>query len=416
MKKLYLLLMFVFVTGLNYAQSDFEIKQNFMNKYKQIEISIEYADDEAKCNAIVGQIEKLKEEFAPHSSLLDNALYPEDFNSAFAKLNKKLSIRQTDVSQIGDLKVQVTELNDQLLKLNQENSELIYQVQSLKRSATKNAKTIDSLKYLVKRLSAKLKERDELVMSMVDSLFQQITVIPASVNDYESNGIFKKIASTNFFENIKRSVSDNMKFMRVTILTSDDLNEIRGQQEEMSARWQKVGPSLAKVYLQSKQQATEVNQINNLFDEWKQQIDDQVWERVYNIFEKKNIHLLQFKSGEEFTNSISSFVQDEIKNYGVKGKDESDKTYALFVDSVWFKEVEPEWIPYLLNDKMITEANKDSLDNRIKEWKEKVSPSQFPLWIIYVVVGIIMVTVLSIVIFRKPVKVEDDKTKVDRQI
>lgn len=412
MKKLYLLLMFVFVSVLNFAQSDFEIKQSFMSKYKQIEISIEYADDEAKCNSIVGQIEKLKEEFAPHGSLLDNALYPEDFNSAFAKLSKKLSIRQTDVSQIGDLKVQVTELNDQLLKLNQENSELMYQVQSLKRSATKNAKTIDSLKYLVKRLSAKLKERDELVMSMVDSLFQQITVIPASVNDYESNGVFKKIASTNFFENIKRSVSDNMKFMRVTILTSDDLNEIRGQQEEMSARWQKVGPSLAKVYLQSKQQTTEVNQINILFDEWKQQIDDQVWERVYNIFEKKNIHLLQFKSGLEFTNSISSFVQDEIKNYGVKGKDESDKTYALFVDSVWFKEVEPEWIPYLLNDKMISEANKDSLDNKIKEWKEKVSPSQFPLWIIYVVVGIIMVTVLSIVIFRKPVKGENDKTEI----
>lgn len=413
MKNLYLLLVFVFVSGLNFAQSDFEIKQNFMSKYKQIEVSIEYADDEAKCTSIAGQIEKLKDEYAPHTSLLDNALYPEDFNSAFAKLSKKLSIRQTDVSQIGDLKVQVTELNDQLLKLNQENSELMYQVQSLKRSATKNAKTIDSLKYLVKRLSAKLKERDDLVMSMVDSLFQQITVIPASVNDYESNGVFKKIASTNFFENIKRSVSDNMKFMRVTILTPDDLNEIRGQQQEMSARWQKVGPSLAKVYLQSKQQATEVNQINNLFDEWKQQIDDQVWERVYNIFEKKNIHLLQFKSGDEFTNSISSFVQDEIKNYGVKGKDESDKTYALFVDSLWFKEVEPEWIPYLLNDKMITEANKDSLDSKIKEWKEKVSPSQFPLWIIYVVVGVIMVTVLSIVIFRKPVKVENDKTEVN---
>jgi len=413
MKNLYLLLVFVFVSGLNFAQSDFEIKQNFMSKYKQIEVSIEYADDEAKCTTIAGQIEKLKDEYAPHTSLLDNALYPEDFNSAFAKLSKKLSIRQTDVSQIGDLKVQVTELNDQLLKLNQENSELMYQVQSLKRSASKNAKTIDSLKYLVKRLSAKLKERDDLVMSMVDSLFQQITVIPASVNDYESNGVFKKIASTNFFENIKRSVSDNMKFMRVTILTPDDLNEIRGQQQEMSARWQKVGPSLAKVYLQSKQQATEVNQINNLFDEWKQQIDDQVWERVYNIFEKKNIHLLQFKSGDEFTNSISSFVQDEIKNYGVKGKDESDKTYALFVDSLWFKEVEPEWIPYLLNDKMITEANKDSLDSKIKEWKEKVSPSQFPLWIIYVVVGVIMVTVLSIVIFRKPVKVENDKTEVN---
>lgn len=407
--------MVVFINGLNFAQSDFEIKQSFLNKYKQIEVSIEYANNTDDCAGIAGQIDKLKNEFSSHSVMLDNALYPDDFAAMFAKLNKKLAIREADVTQIGELKVQVTELNDQLLKLNQENSELIYQVQSLKRNATRNAKTIDSLKYLVKRLSAKLKERDELVMSMVDSLFQQITVIPASVNDYESNGVFKKIASTNFFENIKRSVADNMKFMRVTILTADDLNEIRGQQKEMSERWQQVGPSLAKVYLQSKQQATEVNQINNLFNEWKQQIDDQVWERVYNIFEKKNIHLLQFKSGEEFTNSISSFVQDEIKNYGVKGKDESDKTYALFVDSLWFKEVEPKWLPYLLNDKMITEANKDSLDSRIKEWKEKVSPSQFPLWVIYVVVGIIMVTVLSIVIFRKPVKIEENKSKANGQ-
>ena len=412
MKTFSILLMISLMSVFSYAQTDFEIKQNFLTKYKQIETSIEYANNETDCAAIAGQIEKLKEDFSSHSTLLDNALYPDDFNTAFTKLNKKLSIRQTDVSQIGELKVQVGELNDQLLKLNQENSELMYQVQTLRRSSDRNAKTIDSLKYLVKRLSAKLKERDELVMSMVDSLFQQITVIPASVNDYESNGVFKKIASTNFFENIKRSVTDNMKFMRVTILTSDDLNEIRGQQKELSSRWQKVGPSLAKVYLQSKQQASEVNQINNLFTDWARAIDDQIWERVYNIFEKKNIHLLQFKSGEEFTNSISSFVQDEIKNYGVKGKDESDKTFTMFVDSVWFKEVEPKWLPYLLNDKMISEANKDSLDSRIKEWKEKVSPSQFPLWIIYVVVGIIMVTVLSIVIFRKPVKVENDNTDV----
>ena len=412
MKTLLLFVVFSFLSGLNFAQSDFEIKQNFLTKYKQIEVSIEYANDAAECTGIAEQIDKLKNEFSSHSALLDKALYPDDFSTMLTKLNKKLSIRQTDVSQIGELKVQVTELNDQLLKLNQENSELMFQVQTLKRSSVRNAKTIDSLKYLVKRLSAKLKERDELVMGMVDSLFQQITVIPTSVNDYESNGVFKKIAATNFFENIKRSVTDNMKFMRVTQLTTTDLSEIREQQKELSSRWQKVGPSLAKVYLQNKQQANEVSQINDLFVNWKLEIDNQVWERVNDLFVKKNIHLLEFKSGEEFTNSITSFVQDEIKNYGVKGKDESDKSYSLFVDSTWFKEVEPTWLPYLLNNKMITEANKDSLDSQIKMWKEKVSPSQFPLWIIYVIVGVIIVTVLSVVIFRKPIKVDNDKTEV----
>lgn len=412
MKTLLFFVMLSFLSGLNFAQSDFEIKQNFLSKYKQIEVSIEYANDAAECTGIAEQIDKLKSDFSPHSAILDNALYPDDFATMLSKLNKKLLIRQTDVAQIGNLKVQVNQLNDQFLKLNQENSELMYQVQTFRRSSEKNAKTIDSLKYLVKRLSAKLKERDDLVMSMVDSLFQQITAIHASVNDYESNGIFKKIATTNFFENIKRSVNDNMKFMRVTQLTTNDLSEIRERQKELSSRWQKVGPSLAKVYLQNKQQLNEVNQINDLFDSWKQEINNQVWERVNNLFVKKNIHLLEFKSGEEFTNSITSFVQDEIKNYGVKSKDESDKNYTLFVDSLWFKEVEPTWLPYLLNNKMISEANKDSLDNNIKAWKEKVSPSQFPIWIIYVVVGVIMVIVLSVVLFRKPIKVNNDKPEV----
>ena len=413
MKTLLIIVMFSLINGLNFAQSDFEIKQNFLTRYKQIEISIEYANNEADCVSLAGQIEELKAEFSTHSVLLDNALYPDDFNSAFAKLNKKLSIRQTDVSQIGYLKVQVSELNDQLLKLNQENSELMSQVQTLRRSSERNAKSIDSLKNLLRRLSAKLKERDDLVMGMVDSLFQQITVIPASVNDHESNGVFKKIASTNFFENIKRSVNDNMKFMRVTELTADDLSQIRDQHKELSSRWQKVGPSLAKVYLQNKQQTSEVNQINELFANWNKEIDNQVWGRVNELFVKKNIHLLDFKTGEEFTNSITSFVQYEIKNYGVKSQDESSKNFSMFVDSVWFKEIEPSWIPYLMNNKMLSEANKDSLDSQIKMWKEKVSPSQFPLWIIYVVVGVIMVTVLSIVLFRKPIKVADDKPEGD---
>jgi len=409
MKTLLIIVMFCLVNGLNFAQSDFEIKQNFLTKYKQIEISIEYANNEADCASLAGQIEELKAEFSSHSVMLDNALYPDDFNNTFAKLNKKLSIRRTDVSQIIDLKVQVSVLNDQLLKLNQENSELMSQVQTLRRSSERSAKSIDSLKNLLRRLSAKLKERDDLVMGMVDSLFQQITVIPASVNDYESNGVFKKIASTNFFENIKRSVNDNMKFMRVIKLTADDLSQIRDQHKELSSRWQKVGPSLAKVYLQNKQQASEVTQINELFANWNKEIYNQVWGRVNELFSKKNIHLLDFKTGEEFTNSITSFVQYEIKNYGVKSQDESSKNFSMFVDSVWFKEIEPSWIPYLMNNKMLSEANKDSLDSQIKMWKEKVSPSQFPLWIIYVVVGVIMVTVLSIVLFRKPVKVEDDK-------
>jgi hypothetical protein len=399
MKQICLLVLLYFVSqGFLFAQGDYEIVQGFKNKYKTLEIAIEFARDEAECINIENQISNLKNEFLTNKDLLDNALYPDDFNTMFAKLNKKLEIRKTDVTEIGELQQEVGQLQDQILKLNQENSELIYEIKALKQKSLKDAQSIDSLKTMIKRLKAKIKERDELVMSIVDSLFQTLS-IPTELTENEVSGILGKVKNTNLFENMKRSISDNIRFMEVTQLTTTDLSQMKKQQSELAERWDKIGPKLASVYLSKNQSTNEISQINFMFDRWSGQINNQIWNQVNNVFKKKNINLIEFKSGEEFTQNVVNFISDEIKNIGVKDKSESERIYFTFADSIYFEELKPNWIPFLISNGMMTEAMKDTIDARVSSWKDKVAPSTFPMWIVYVG-GILLLVIIVLLILN----------------
>ncbi len=379
------------------AQSDYEIVQNFKNKYKAIEIAIEFAKDNNDCEQIHSNIMQLKSEFISNKDLLDKSMYPDDFVTMFAKLEKKLEIRKADVSQIVELKQEVTQLNDQLLKLNQENSELLYQIQMIKKSHERDSKTIDSLKNLIKTLRAKIKERDDLILSIVDSLFQTLN-IPTQLTDVDAMGVIGKVQSTNLFENLKRSINDNIRFMEVTQLNSGDLSQMRQQQKELNSRWKMIGPKLTQIYLKKNQQANEINQINFLFERWSGQINNQIWEQVNNVFKRKNINLVVFNSGEEFIQSFSNFINDEIKNIGVKDKSESEKIYYTVADTIYFDELKNNWIPFLISNGMMTTEMKDSLDARINRWKAQIAPSTFPMWIIYIGGGMLLVIIILLIL------------------
>ena len=63
----------------------------------------------------------------------------------------------------------------------------------------------------------------------------------------------------------------------------------------------------------------------------------------------------------------------------LKSKDESEKTYSIFTDSVWFKTISAEWMPYLLDNKLLAVEQKDAVEKKLSEWKSIVSPQRFDL-------------------------------------
>ncbi|MEG8946370.1 hypothetical protein [Rosettibacter firmus] len=376
------------------AQSDFEKTQNFKKQYKILEDAIKDASSLEECNVIGESIIKFKNEFIADKELLDKALYPDNFESAFEKLERALEIRKGDFTQITELRTEIGELKTRVTELSEENQNLLAQIKALNLQVKKDAATIASLKRLIAQLKANIQQRDMLVRDIIDSLLTEFVKTPASLNEAEKQAIITKVDSRNLFYNIERTIMDNIQFMKVTQMTPNDLREMKKQYREFNKLWKQIGPRLSDVYLTRQDKVAQIANIDGMFYEWNSRLNDEIWTQVNQLFREKNLAVLPFRSGEQFVNSIYAFIDDEIKNLGVKNKDESLKTFYTFTDSVYFKTVQPVWIPILIENNLMTEENKDSIEAKIALWKEKLSPPSKFYWIYYLAGGIVIVALI----------------------
>lgn len=400
MKKLFLTPLLILLIFSNItAQSDYEIVQNFKNRYNQFEQQIKNASTVEELNLITGDIKRFKNEFSKYKDLLDRSLYPDNFEKSFEKLVNSLILRKTDFTQIETLQTEVEELRSEVEELNKKNAELLSQIQILEVQRKKDAETIAKLEKLVSELRASLKKRDELVYAIIDSLTPKLSSYVSALTQKEKEQIIAETEKKNVLYIVKKSLRDNNRFLEVTKLKPEDLNDVKQQQSNFLSLWQKVGPKLVDVYAERKDKSQELKDIDALLTSWRSGIQREAWESIREDFALNNINLQSFYNGNEFTEIITAFINDEIKNYGVKNKEESQRIYSVFVDSVWYKTISNEWMPYLLENNMLTTQQKEMVEKKIAEWKETISPKDLTL--IYVGVGVLIVLIVTFFLLRK---------------
>ena len=95
---------------------------------------------------------------------------------------------------------------------------------------------------------------------------------------------------------------------------------------------------------------------------------------------------------------IRKAINDEIKNINVKSSSESKNTFYAFTDSVYFKTVQQVWVPILIENNMMTTANKDSIEKRISIWKEKAASGRTNL--IYIALGVVIFALIVLLILK----------------
>ena len=376
-----------------FAQSDREKVTSFDSQFKQYENAIKNAASLDECNIIGENIEKLRVEFADSKTLIEKSLQI-NYDEEFLKIERALEVRKGDFTQIVQLTTEVGSLKDKVSELSQQNEGLISQIKQLNIRTAKDAATIASLTRLVSQLRSNIEQRDELVRGIVDSLLQEFVKTPGTLNDAEKQAIYKRVDNGNLFYNIERTISDNVQFMKVTQMTAEDLSKMKEQYKDFNKVWRQVGPKLAEVYLNRRDKAAQVANIDAMFTDWNIRINDEMWGQVNKLFRDYKLALLPFRNGDQFVNSVTSFVDDEIKNYGVKSKAESENTFFAFTDSVYFKTVQPVWVPVLIENNLMTEANKDSVEKRIATWKEKVAPALKMNWI-YIIGALVIVGLVA---------------------
>ena len=379
-----------------HAQSDYEVVQSFKQKYHQIQEDIKNSQSLDELNEVYNRINSLKDEYASHRELLNKSLYPDDFDKSFEKLVNVYNTRKKDFTQIDILQTQVTGLKEQLDSLNRYNEELINRVEFLEKS--KSDKSLSELKKTVKELRLSLQKRDDMIISMIDSLLPQ-PLRQGELGAHEKQQIYNKINENNVLLNIKRSLNDNARFIEITKLYPEDIDGIKEQQEDFARLWRSIGPRMVEIYSEKDTESNYLKEIDEAFTQWKDVLDQVIWGSINSEFSKFNIRLSRFSSGQSFTDVVFSFINDEIKNAGVKSADVSISTYVDFADSAWYGHIKPEWVPSLIEYKMLTEAQEDSIEKKISEWSGKINPEKINF--LYIIFAVILIGAILILFFRK---------------
>jgi len=401
--KLTLLLITFGFAGSAFAQSDREIVDNFKSDYETVEQTIKDAANLEDLKIAGEKISALKQNYAQHKELLDKSLYPDKYNESIDKLSRAYLLRQDDFTTIDVLETQVSELKQQVEFLNQRNNELLAQVQKLEAQRDKDAKTIKKLENLVAELQSSIRERDNLVLAMIDSLMPPIMRDKEALTVEDKNIVASEEQRDNVLSNVKTTIRDNIRFMQVTSLKPDDIESIKDQQKDFAGKWQKVGVKLVEVYAEDKNKSDELKQIEELFNDWYAAVSKEAWESINDEFSLNGIELRSFNTGQEFTTSVELFIDDELKNLGVKSDEESKKVYANFADSTWFATIQPLWMNYLIENRIITDEGKNKMESKIAEWKDALYPFN---WWIYLIIALVVAAgaVIFIVMRRKKPK------------
>ncbi|QQS36452.1 MAG: hypothetical protein IPM56_00410 [Ignavibacteriales bacterium] len=409
MKNLIFLSLIFLVFILQYsmiAQSDYEMVQSYKDRHLSITRGIEAADSLGDLNNLLAEVDKLRRDFADKKEILDQSLYPDNFESSLEKLTSAIELRKKDFAEIVELETEVGTLKSEIDAINKKNNSLINQINVLESQRKKDAATIAKLEKLVSNLRATILQRDELIYGIVDSLIPRLPGNVSELSQQEKEKVFSEVEKTNVLSVIKKSLKDNSRLLQVTTLNSHDLDEVKEQQQEFTAMWQKIGPKLVDVYQDQKNRQAELNEVDFLFNEWEKYIRHEAWESIKEEFALYSINLKRFANGKEFSEVVSEFIEDEIKNNGIKNKDESEMIYLQFTDSVWFKSVSPDWIPYLIDNNMMDTEQKNLIEGKIAKWKAIVAPSNLAWLYIVIVVVLINAAVYLIVKRRKKNKIK----------
>jgi hypothetical protein len=336
---------------------------------------------------------------------LDRSLYPDDYSKTITNLKGRLLVRQKDLGVIETQIVRITELESQVRELSgkidgltSENEKLLGAVKNLQRAHALNMEAsamdralIDSLNTVISRLHRNLKERDNLIFALLDSLFMQYDKDVASMNDVEKQGISVRLGRRNVLTNIKKSLEDNLKFLESTNLSPNDYAEIARQNQRFTSQWNGLRSKIASVYLAGKQKKNETASIDSMLSTWSSKVGQGTWKALGVLLEKGGIQLKPFSSGDEFTGNFSEFVAAEISNAKQEPSDVRLKRFNTFNDQVWKTDLEPTWLPVLVSSGKITANQKAEIEKRFESWHSAITPVS-P--IVYVLGGALILLLL----------------------
>jgi predicted nucleic acid-binding Zn-ribbon protein len=422
------LLLLLQVGGAFAQTSDYETIQTFKQRNQTILGALKAAQDLQQCAALDNEITRLESEYAPHRALLAEGLHPETFDSTIATLRdqarratervrlaeeskqdkatittmtvkaaedaktiEKISRENVEYqASIAKLSQEVKDLSARIEQLTTENTALLEQVKALQAQGKKDRATIAKLQELTEKLNQNIRDRDALVIKMMDSLFAEYA--KGELTDAQKKDLFVSVQGNDYVGTIVTTLDQNVKYSESALFTAQDLKAVQEEQRKLSAKWEEIKPYVAKIYPDEQSRVRDIATVDGRVADWKKSVDATTWKSIRQVFVGQNMDIGPFGNAAEFHTRLLAFVDGQIAN-------PSRAQHQAFRQKVWDSPIKDQWLPLIPADEL-TAQQRTEIDQKIAAWDEAIA-AQLRRWVLIGVLGAVVLAAVVLLLRKK---------------
>lgn len=409
------------VGGVFAQTSDYQIIESFKSRGASLLESLKAVEDPAQCAKLGEDVGRLESEYAPHRKLLGEGLYPKTFDAAIAEL-RDLAGRSTqrvalaeesrrdreriaaDAKTIGEISQQnveyrasveqltlkVSDLSAQIRKITEENTGLLEKVRVLQAENKKDKESIARLKALTDKLNANVRDRDALVLKMMDGLFDEYS--KPGLTDAQRQDLFVTAQGNDYVGTIIATIDGNVKYADTGLLTAGDVQLVREEQKKVAVKWDEIKPFVLKLYQDEAAKVRDIATVDTRVADWKSSLDKATWKSIHQVFVGQNVDIGPFATADEFHARLVAYLDGQVAR-------PSRDQYRAFRQKVWDSPMKDQWLPVIsLED--LTAPQRADIDQRLAAWDKNVAAA-FQRWLLIALGGAALVAVAAVLLFRK---------------
>lgn len=384
------------------VKSDYEIQQNFLNEYNELHNKLTETVSTDSVNVLIERVKTLEQNYSEHRELLNVSLHPETFNGKMEELKRRVLASKSQITTIEQQEEKLQELTQQVTSYDTRLDDLNERTDSLRRAMQKSLKSEQQLTNMVRRYRESLEQRDELILSFVDSVM--ITYQKLQLETMQDLENAKKRARFNADGNALKMVM-NIADENLTILnsgqdlTAGDYLRMNAVQQQFKNMWDKVGDNLVDIYAEGDKQKAKEN-ISSAITEWDKKVSDKTWTSINASFDSAGIDLPKFNDNETFYQTLDSYLTESIKASEKGSGGTSLKNYRAF-STFWTQRVQADWTPYIIEANVLSNEQMASLDSQLSTWASNAEPGSNNLLVYLLGFSILAIVALGIMLARE---------------
>ncbi len=399
-------------------QSDYALKSDFEDRYRQIEARLDSASTTEEIDSLRSEVGKLEADYGPHQQFLDRALYPLTFNESIAKLRSlqvltydRVYLIRTQGLKLSELEARIASLTTRLDSLTAQRDQLFGELQE-------SRKSVSALREAVRRLNANLGAKDRLIFAIVDSIFLPYGKDLNQVADVQKEAIGQRLEKANVVTRVYEIAADNVKFLEITQLQGKDYGSLIDQYEAFTGRWTALRQKMTDVAATSAAVPTEstgkpgaktpvvrggakelkgasetasaqAGHVDSVLAEWHARLTAGFWAGLQKEFTQAGITVTPFSDGPTFSSSIRRYVTSLAA---------SKQDPQPFVETLWKQKIDRDWREALSRDAMLGKAEYASLDKLVSELSRDTIDLTF---IAYLAGILVIIAAIWFLVFRK---------------